>query len=111
MSKLTDFYKKAESDPALRADLEAAQKRYEGQNPGQAAIVAEYITIAAKHGVTLEAADFEVKKGELDEEELSVVAGGWNDPSLSCIRDKLPTLDKRDPFDFDTRDGPRIHLA
>ncbi|GHV69503.1 hypothetical protein AGMMS49928_12040 [Spirochaetia bacterium] len=76
MSKLTDFYKKAATDPALKADLEAAKKRYEGQNPDHATIVAEGIALAAKHGVTLEAADFEVKKGELDEEELSAVAGG-----------------------------------
>ena len=76
MSKLTDFYKKAETDPALKADLEAAQKRYEGQNPDKATFVAEGIAIAAKHGVTLEPADFELKEGELDEEELSAVAGG-----------------------------------
>ncbi|GHU08663.1 hypothetical protein FACS1894151_04970 [Spirochaetia bacterium] len=44
MSKLPDFYRKAESDPALRSDLEAA--------------------------------DFELDKGELDEEELGAVAGG-----------------------------------
>ncbi|GHV71481.1 hypothetical protein AGMMS49928_23440 [Spirochaetia bacterium] len=72
MSKLTDFYKKAATDPALKADLEAAKKRFAGQNPDKAAIVAEGIAIAAKHGVTLEAADF-----ELDAEELSAVAGGF----------------------------------
>ncbi|GHV71480.1 hypothetical protein AGMMS49928_23430 [Spirochaetia bacterium] len=76
MSKLTDFYKKAATDPALKADLEAAQKRYEGQNPDKATFVAEGIAIAAKHGVTLEATDFELAEGELDEEELSAVAGG-----------------------------------
>ncbi|GHV71483.1 hypothetical protein AGMMS49928_23450 [Spirochaetia bacterium] len=76
MSKLTDFYKKAESDPALKADLEAAKKRYEGQDPDKATVVAEGIAIAAKHGVTLEPADFELAKGELNEEELSTVAGG-----------------------------------
>ncbi|GHU08655.1 hypothetical protein FACS1894151_04950 [Spirochaetia bacterium] len=75
MSKLIDFYKKAASDPALKADLEAAKKRYEGQSPDQATIVAEGIAIAAKHGVTLEAADF-----ELAEEELSAVAGGLDTP-------------------------------
>ena len=77
MSKLIDFYKKAETDPALKADLEAAKKRYEGQSPDQATIVAEGIALAAKHGITLEPADFELKKGELDEAELEAVAGGF----------------------------------
>ncbi|GHV91012.1 hypothetical protein AGMMS50268_15150 [Spirochaetia bacterium] len=76
MSKLIDFYKKAVADPALKADLEAAKKRYEGQNPDQATIVAEGIALAAKHGVTLEAADFEIAEGELDEDELGAVTGG-----------------------------------
>ncbi|GHV72318.1 hypothetical protein AGMMS49928_28930 [Spirochaetia bacterium] len=84
MSKLIDFYKKAESDPALRADLEAAKKRYEGQIPGRETIVAEGIALAAKHGVTLEPADFEFKKGELDEEDLSDVSGGFL-PLLAII--------------------------
>ncbi|GHV72316.1 hypothetical protein AGMMS49928_28920 [Spirochaetia bacterium] len=76
MSKLAEFYRKAESDPALKADLKAAKKRYEGQSPDQATIVAGGIAIAAKHGVTLEAADFEVKRSKLDEEELRALVGG-----------------------------------
>ena len=76
MSKLIDFYKKAETDPALRADLEAAKKRYEGQSPDKETIVTESIAIAAKHGITLAASDFELKEGDLDEAELKAVAGG-----------------------------------
>ncbi|GHV69506.1 hypothetical protein AGMMS49928_12050 [Spirochaetia bacterium] len=86
MSKLTDFYKKAATDPALKADLEAAKKRYEGQSPDKATIVAEGIAIAAKHGVSLEAADFEITRGELNEEELGVVAGG----TMSLIGNVIP---------------------
>ena len=56
--------------------MEAAKKRFEGQSPDHATIVAEGIALAAKHGITLEASDFELKKGDLDEEELEAVAGG-----------------------------------
>jgi hypothetical protein len=76
MSKIIDFYKKAEADPALKAELEAANKQFAGQKPEKAAVIAEAIRIAGKHGVRLEHADFEVEKGELDEAELDAVAGG-----------------------------------
>ncbi|GHV69385.1 hypothetical protein AGMMS49928_11500 [Spirochaetia bacterium] len=87
MNKVIDFYKNAESNPALRADLEAAKKRYEGQIPGKETIVSEGIAIAAKYGVILEPADFEsaFAKGELTEEELEAVAGGFVAPLLMLI--------------------------
>jgi hypothetical protein len=77
MSKLADFYKKAESDSALKAELEAANKQWEGKGtPDKEAVFAEVIKIAAKHGATLVRADFDPQKGELDESDLSAVAGG-----------------------------------
>jgi hypothetical protein len=74
MSKLIDFYKKAETDSALAADIEAAKKAYEGKNPDAATIKAESIRIAAKHGVELTDADF--AEAELDDKQLEAVAGG-----------------------------------
>jgi predicted ribosomally synthesized peptide with nif11-like leader len=59
MSKIKDFYKQAEANPALQADLRSA-------------VIAETVKVAGKHGVTLTAADFD----ELDEGELDAVAGG-----------------------------------
>ncbi|GHU08659.1 hypothetical protein FACS1894151_04960 [Spirochaetia bacterium] len=109
MSKLHDFYRKAGSDSALKADLEAVKKRYEGQSPDKATVVAEYTAIAAKHGVTLEADDFELAEGELDEEELSAVAGGAFVP-----KDIMPLILKWDSGktpDTIILDGPPIRLA
>jgi hypothetical protein len=80
MSKLNDFYKKAETDSALAADIEAAKKAYAEKNPGKqpdaATIKAESIRIAAKHGVELTDADF--ANAELDDKQLAAVAGGFS---------------------------------
>jgi hypothetical protein len=77
MSKITDFYKKAEADEALCSELEAANKRFdERETITRDAVVAEVIKIAAQHGTSLEAADFAAEAGELDEAELESVAGG-----------------------------------
>jgi hypothetical protein len=77
LSKITDFYKKAEADEALRSELEAANKRFEGRETiTRDAVVAEVIKIAAQHGTSLEAVDFASEAGELDEVELEAVAGG-----------------------------------
>jgi hypothetical protein len=72
MSKVADFYKQAEGDAALGAELTAA-------------VIAETVKVAAKHGVTLSAADF----SELDGAELGAVAGGatiFHPPQQSKIR-------------------------
>jgi hypothetical protein len=77
MNKVSDFYKKAESDEKIRADLEAANKRFEGQQKiNWDSVVAEVIKIAARHGTRLEPADFEAEPGELDKAELETVVGG-----------------------------------
>jgi hypothetical protein len=77
MGKLIDFYKKAESDGKLRADLEAANGRLEKQkNISRETVVAEVIKIAAEYGTSLEPADFEAEQCELDELELEAAAGG-----------------------------------
>jgi hypothetical protein len=76
MNKVIDFYQKADNDEKLKADLEAANKRFEGRkNAGQETLIAEVIRIAGDHGYSLEAADFAVRK-EVDEKELEAVAGG-----------------------------------
>jgi hypothetical protein len=77
MSKIVDFYKKAMADPKMKQDLEAINKKYEGQGEdkkgeGRNAI----IEMAKKYGVTLVPADFEIKNGGLSEDELAAVAGG-----------------------------------
>jgi hypothetical protein len=82
MSKLIDFYKYAESDESLRLELEAANRNFaekEAAKPGsvdQESVIAEAIRLAGNHGVTLEKADFELQKDELDEAELNVAVGG-----------------------------------
>jgi hypothetical protein len=65
MSKLTDFYQKAQTDSALKAELVGLTTAY----------VSGVIATAAKHGVTLEAADF-TPPGILDGDVLAGVAGG-----------------------------------
>jgi hypothetical protein len=77
MGKVIDFYRKAEADEKLRADLEAANRRFDGQkNINRDTVVAEVIKIATRHGTSLEAADFAAEPGELDEAELEAAAGG-----------------------------------
>jgi hypothetical protein len=66
MSKLTDFYQKAKIDGAIKAELAGVTKGY----------IAGVIATAAKHGVTLEAADFASSSGALDDDALADVAGG-----------------------------------
>jgi hypothetical protein len=79
MSKLEDFYKKAEQDGKIRSDLDAAQKQFEGTDPDQEAVIAALIKVAGKHGTVLERGDFDTKAGELDESSLASVAGGRSD--------------------------------
>jgi hypothetical protein len=66
MSKLTDFYQKAKTDSALKAELAEVTKTY----------VSGVIATAAKHGVTLTAADFAPPVGVLDDDALADVSGG-----------------------------------
>ncbi|MDR3335979.1 MAG: hypothetical protein LBT16_02135 [Treponema sp.] len=76
MGKLVDFYKKAESDEKLKADLKAANKRFEGRGDiDRETVIAEVIRIAKDHGYTLAPADFGIGE-KLDEKELEAVAGG-----------------------------------
>jgi hypothetical protein len=67
MGRLGDFYKKAESDEALKAALKEANKKATEEN------ISGLIKIASKFGLTLEREDFDT----LDEEDLKAVAGGW----------------------------------
>jgi hypothetical protein len=76
MNTIVDFYKKAESNPALKAELAAANKTLAGQNPDRATVMSETIRIAGNHGIHLEAADFDSTEEALDESELAAVAGG-----------------------------------
>jgi hypothetical protein len=64
MSKLSDFYQKAHTDSVLKAELTQAY-------------VAGVIGVAGKHGVSLAAADFAPPTGELDDDALADVAGGF----------------------------------
>jgi hypothetical protein len=59
MGKIHDFYKKVGADAAIQRELRAA-------------VIAETVKVAGKHGVTLAAADFD----EMDEGELDAVTGG-----------------------------------
>lgn len=79
MSKLTDFYRKAEEDKNLRAGLSEVDRWYEAEKPGRDALMRRLISLAGTYGVTLEEADFIEKTGELVEEELESVAGGKSD--------------------------------
>jgi hypothetical protein len=67
MSKLADFYQKADTDSVLKAELA-------GLTQGD---VAGVIGIAGKHGVSLEAADFAPTSGALDDDAIADVAGGY----------------------------------
>jgi hypothetical protein len=81
MRKVIDFYKKAQENGALKADLEAASKTFaEKKESNKDVIIAEVVKIAAKHGISLKPADLELKQGELDENELAAVAGGYDIP-------------------------------
>ncbi|GHV71485.1 hypothetical protein AGMMS49928_23460 [Spirochaetia bacterium] len=75
MSKLSDFYQKASADGDLKTELMAVNKKFrEGKTLTKEAAIPEVILIAAKHGITLEAADFE----QLTDDQLaSVAGGGW----------------------------------
>jgi hypothetical protein len=79
MPKLEDFYKKAEHDGKIQADLDAARKQFEGKNPDRETIIVELIKIAGKHGTVLVRSDFDMKPGELDDSNLASVAGGRSD--------------------------------
>jgi hypothetical protein len=68
MSKLSDFYGKARGDDGLAGELAALTEAY----------VAGVIALAAKHGVTLAAADFAPPVGALDDDALEGVSGGNN---------------------------------
>jgi hypothetical protein len=66
MSKLNDFYRRADTDSVLKAELVAVTTAY----------VAGVIGVAGKHGVSLAAADFAPASGELDDDALAEAAGG-----------------------------------
>jgi hypothetical protein len=86
MSKIIDFYKKAQENEALKADLEAAGKTLaEKKETNEEVIIAEVIKIAAKHEISLEPADLKVKQGEVDEAELEAVAGGKSKWTGGCF--------------------------
>ncbi|GHV90984.1 hypothetical protein AGMMS50268_14870 [Spirochaetia bacterium] len=79
MSALTEFYRKAQTDAALRADLETANRKFtkeeSAEKADKKAVIAETIRIAGNHGISLAPADFELQSGELDEDELDIAAG------------------------------------
>jgi hypothetical protein len=66
MSKLADFYQKADTDSVLKAELAGLTQGY----------IAGVIGVAGKHGVSLEAADFAPTSGALDDDALAGMAGG-----------------------------------
>jgi hypothetical protein len=93
MSTIVDFYKKAIADPKMKQDLEAIYRKYEDQeknkkDDGRNAI----IEMAKKYGVTLTPADFAIKKGDLSEDELAAVAGGYH-PGFDLPSMYLPYID------------------
>ncbi|MDR1915768.1 MAG: hypothetical protein LBQ58_04225 [Synergistaceae bacterium] len=67
MSKLADFYKKAESDDALKEALKKANIKAKEEN------ITALIKVAGEFGISLDRNDF----GDLDEDDLKAVAGGW----------------------------------
>jgi predicted ribosomally synthesized peptide with nif11-like leader len=69
---LKDFLKKANSDKELLEKLKAI-----GDDTDKASVINKFIEIAGEEGITLTAADFEEQEGELEEEELFAVAGGF----------------------------------
>ncbi|GHV71488.1 hypothetical protein AGMMS49928_23480 [Spirochaetia bacterium] len=72
MSKLSDFYQKASADGDLKNELMAVNKKFrEEKTLTKETAVPEVILIAAKHGITLEPADFE----QLTDDQLASVAG------------------------------------
>jgi hypothetical protein len=85
MSKIVDFYKKAKDDPKITADIEAVKKKYAD------AFTADLIEVAKKYGVTLVPEDFEIKKGELSEDDLAVIAGGYHISDLPRSTD-IPSV-------------------
>jgi hypothetical protein len=102
MSKLTDLFKKAQSDPALLADMEAI---HSGQEKGGKyididSIVAAMISVAGDHGISLERSDFLYDPGEMGESELAAVSGGVASSSLAKLwldlYDKKPIADGTD---------------
>ena len=76
---MKNFAELAEQKPALKAEMEALTRAYAEdleREKNKAAMNQKIIKIAAGHGVTLTAADFDEEKRELAEEELAAVAGG-----------------------------------
>jgi hypothetical protein len=79
-TKVKDFYKKAQTDAALKAGLEAVSKKFWGKDGGtpddREKAIAEIISLAAKHSVTLVREDFEDPKGGLSDDQLKAASGG-----------------------------------
>jgi len=75
VSALLDFYGKVKRNSALKADIDAARKGL-GPHPSREAAAGAVIQVAQKHGIYLTKADFELKPGTVDDEELKAVAGG-----------------------------------
>ncbi|GHV91009.1 hypothetical protein AGMMS50268_15120 [Spirochaetia bacterium] len=76
MSKVIDLFRKAQSDPALLADMEAIQDGQGGKYIDIGSIVGALIKVAADHGISLERSDFRYNYGELADAELASVVGG-----------------------------------
>jgi predicted ribosomally synthesized peptide with nif11-like leader len=82
------FWQKAKRDPALQAQLKAVQ------DPHRQAIAAEVVQIAAAAGFAFTAAEYEtaVKEalgrqyaaGQLSEEQLGLIAGGYDSFRNCC---------------------------
>jgi hypothetical protein len=92
MSKIIDLFKKAQSDPALLADMEAIQKDdgNEGAYMDIESIVSSLIRVAGSHGISMVRDDFLYNFGELGDEDLvAVVGGGANNSSLEKLWLKL----------------------
>jgi hypothetical protein len=77
MNTAQDFLVQALADPRLKDKLEAIRKKYLGREQEQKdTIIGEVIALAKEAGVNLAASDFEVQKGEVNDEDLASVAGG-----------------------------------
>jgi len=73
------FAEAMEQKPALKAEMDALTTAYADdleREQKKAAMNQKIAEIAAGHGITLTAADFDEEKTELAEEELAAVAGG-----------------------------------
>ena len=73
---LKEFLQKASADDKLAKELQELQNEEDKDK-----VISRTIELAKDEGTSLTEADFEMPAGELDEEELMAVSGGWK----SCI--------------------------